>query len=580
MAEPSKDPVQENKQLIVDTVKNLLVSSSDTYNATVATTRAAENIMKDVSTLQTQNAEDAGTITRTAAQASLDVQNATIRAANAAGVNPLAGIDELTQLMALRRQRAAETRQHLSTYRQLNETSFWDNPGAWISAQFDKIPTAKKLEGAAKETAVITQQLSETTQAVQAAAQTYRTLQPTMSAATVTAQTRMAGNAYILKAKEAELEGLKNNLAGVQAAMNTNKEQLNILYGLQNHKEGEIRLQATLDDIADRQFNRSFNQKLKEEKEEAAKTKTDMDENMLEKINIGLSILGRAPVSGPEAKYQLERFKAGGSVELQQAYDIGSRSKVLGVPSLGATPADAEAALANASQEVIVGKAEVIDLFRQARELLDKNPQLDRKDKEGSVRLFNATVKDLVTRQMSSVAPNSGNMFDVGDLRSYLGDGTQQNIGLTDLVSLPIARKVFLPAIQAGQPLNDPKIATGLAIDAVKKGTITTDEFYGLAEIYRKANLINQQHKNLLGLGITLPANGMVYNARMGAGQAPLDLTNPTMLGQYLSRVLALDAYTNQGIGGLLKDVIRNPLKGTQLQQDLRSPYTVAPNPK
>jgi hypothetical protein len=577
MDEPSKNTPQENQQLIVDTVKNLLVNSSQVYTATVESNKAAEGILKDVSTLQTQNAQDATVISATAGLAALNSQEATLRAANAAGVNPLAGMDELSKLMTLRREKAAETRNHLSEYRKLNETSFWNSPGDWIAAQFEKIPTAKKLEGAAKETAVITQQLSETNQLVQSAAQTYKTLAPSLSAASVESTARLTGNAYLLKAKEAQLEGMKYNLAGVQAAMNTSREQLNILYGVQNHKEGEIRLQATLDSLNDQKLNRSFNQRMKEEKEAADRDKVDFDEALLEKINTGRSILGHSAITGREAKYQLERFKAGGSAELQMAYEIGDKSKTLGIPMLGATPAEAEAALAAANTEVLNSKADVLDIFRQAHEALNQNPMLDRKDKAGTARAFNSAVKTLVTQQFSSVAPNSGNIFDIGDLKSFLGDGTAENPGISDLMRLPIAQKILLPAIQANQPLNDPKIVLGLATDAVKKGTITTTEFYGLADIYRKGNLLNQQHKNLLGMGIVLPKNGMGYNVRTGAGQPTLDLTDPTMLGQYLSRVLAYDAYANQGVGNLILDTIRNPLKGNQLTQESRKPYTPGP---
>ncbi len=162
---------------------------------------------------------------------------------------------------------------------------------------------------------------------------------------------------------------------------------------------------------------------------------------------------------------------------------------------------------------------------------LQQNKAIDHKDKTAVDGFVNKFVKDAIAGQYATIIPNSQNLFDVGDLSSYLT--------LSAIKELPVTQKVLAPLAASGVALNDPKMVLGFMRKAVKDGTLTTSQIADLATVYRKANRINQAARDFRSFGITPPNNGKNYFAKVSTFGGPVDMADPTAIQNHLSKELA-----------------------------------------
>lgn len=537
-------------QNIEETTQNLLLNSSQVEQASKENFRSGERILEQIATLQEQIGQDAALIARTQGTAALQTQHAVKKVANAAGLNPNAGIDEITKTITQLNQTNQEVRARIANVRAQREVSFLDDPAAWMKSIFTLPGEIEKLRGAANQAQDLSTVLTQTNQAIQQTAQSQRVISESLTAESVEASARTAANLSLIKAKEAALEGLKYNTLGIEAAKKATSDQLGAMYNLRNarlqEKQFDRLMEAAEFEKEKFKWTREDRETLRTIQADArveASKKAQLDDELVNTINIGQRILGFQELSGPNIKNQLALFKEGKTSELNLAFELGRKYQAMGFPIYGTSPAEALKTFEAAAPSIVQAKADTLALFQQVQELVGKDPRVagaTGKDKdEAFAKAFNQVMKQEITRQFSTVNSGTGNLFDIGDLRSYVGNGAE-GYGITDLQGLGLTTKVLNPAIAAGQPLNDPKVILGLGVAGVKAGTITSAELQNdLATIYQKAVLINQQSKNFLGMGINLPDNGKHYYAKINVFGKPIDLTNPTEIGRYLNIELA-----------------------------------------
>jgi hypothetical protein len=256
-----------------------------------------------------------------------------------------------------------------------------------------------------------------------------------------------------------------------------------------------------------------------------------MDEAVLAKINVGRASMGMKPLEGPEAQFALAKMKSGAGGDIQTYYELGDRTASTGTVSYGNTPAEVMRTLQTTASNLPDIKKETSAVLSAAMQALQQNKAIDHKDKTAVDGFVNKFVKDAIAGQYATIIPNSQNLFDVGDLSSYLT--------LSAIKELPITQKVLAPLAASGVALNDPKMVLGFMQKAVKDGTLTTSQIADLATVYRKANLINQAARDFRSFGITPPNNGKNYFAKVSTFGGPVDMADPSAIQNHLSRELA-----------------------------------------
>lgn len=502
----------------------------------------AEVLSKNQAQLFLQTGQDAALVNEVQSNAKLTAQKHALRVANAVGIDPKATSDEMIEIMTQMRENNKKVRDNLQAYNQKKERGVFNGgPLNWISNLVDIESTYNKVETGIQTSEILTGQLNNINSAVQQSTVTTNAIAESVTTASIDASNRMILNEAQLKANQSFIEGLKYNSQGITVAREASREQLNTLYNLKSAQNAELQLNRSLDAL--NQQKKEFNWRMEEERvKEAAKAEAkEMDSYILEMISIGRGNRGAAPLDQRAARTMLQLFKSGGaaSKELYKDFTNGETSKVIGVPVLGTTPADSVETLEILGTTVASVREETLGLLKQAKDLVATNRTIDPKNKDQVAQAFNKQVQDLILQQYRTVTSGSGNIFDLGDLRSYLGNSTDDKMGVSSLKNLGISQKVLIPAIEANLPMNNPRDVLNLSISAVQKGQITSTEFLELADVYRKANEINLASRNLIGFGIVPPNAGKNHFVKISAFGGTIDMTDYQALSRKLSEELA-----------------------------------------
>lgn len=556
---------EELLNVISSQVVDYLGKSKAAEVTTISNAQKAQVITAESEAALRQVAQDQAAIVRQQQTAELQAQNIRRSAALAAGVNPDTGAGTILDLISTIRTTIDATKPVLEQYNKEQTTRLIDDPLTWIKAQVDWDNTGAKLQAGVRTLEIADKQLGAVNGALQQSARTAETLKESVTAATIDASARVAGTDAMLRAQQAAIEGLKFNATEVQAAATGSRERLDALYNVLGSQRQEEQMRMALENfnLQKEKFNWEKEERaLAREAKNAGKLADDLS---LSYINQSLASFGQPTINAQEAATQLQLFKSGASKDLAYHYQNGRRIAVTGVSMLGSTPAEAVAVLSEIPSSLPTARAEVAVILAQAKAALDSSKRPDLADEKGNqgkrAAFINQTVNEMIAQMSAAIVPNSSNLFDVGDLRSYLGDG--KTTGISQLQNLPFTTKLLRPAIEAGQPLNDPKLIMGLTIESVKRGDLTsTEAIDGLTQVYRRANEINQAARGFTGFGIVPPANGKTYNAQLGAFGRTVNLTDPVAVSRYLSTELAQSKFNDYRMSGGLREPITKALSG------------------
>lgn len=524
---------------IVADTQAALVQSSSTEARVVGNLVAAESITKELGNLQVQAAKDRRTIVATEQAAELNKQKYVLSAANAAGVDPRKASDFMIDQISKFTESAKRLDVATADYRKKKDSSLLDDPVQWVQdlvampaanravirATQDQERAARNIQGA---NAVISQVASTSMQ-----------IKESTTAASAEAASNLAASEQLQAAQRTALEGLKYNTAGVQAAMEATKERLALNYNLKNSQMQQKNQEIVLDKFAQERKEWDWRVQEKNATTQAKEEGKDVDAFVLERINTGRAARGLDPITGTAAKASIQLFKSGASKEMAMDYQNGEQTIASGVPMLGATPADAIRNVQNSTVKIAPARERLMGILKQAQEALAANPMLaGSKDQDAKDAFVNKFVQDQIMLQYSSGGKDSGNMFNVGDLSSVFG--------MSAVAALPVTQKFLMPASKSGVKLEDPKVVFDLAIAAVNKGQISSNDFQDLATVYQMANDLNLRASNPFGFGISLPNGGRNYFYKPSSFGKAIDITNPTELGRYMNEVMARELMNNQ----------------------------------
>lgn len=528
--------------LIGQDTLDFLVQRSKATQTQVENAKKAEALSGQAEKIYNDVADASRVVSAADSARKAEVTKRVAQAANAAGLSPAADMDTVYGLITKINFGYQEVANNLKEVRAKNEMPIWENPLQWIANQITLPISEAKLEGSARELELSTNQLSRVNNALSQAGQIAIKTTESISAAESEALATIASGEAQIRARQAALEGLKYNSEQINAVVNGSKDQLDALYNIQTAQQRSEQFALAVKNYQLEVDKFNIHRAEKEESERAKAEGKQVDASFAETIALGDAVMGMPPRQGFELKSAVQLLKSGQSKELMQIYEIGRRYRATGIPMIGASPAEAIRHLEELPNNIAPARSEVLALLKQAKEQVMRDPKIDKKDQKAIDGEINKLVGQTIGGQMASITAGSGNVFDIGDLSSYLGGapGMESFAGIADLKNLPLSQKVFIPAIAAGQPLSDPKMVLGLTAKAIQNGDITsTQAVDNLTFLYRKANLINQSALNLKGLGIALPADGMTYNARLGAFAGSIDMTNPAQVAQYFAKDLA-----------------------------------------
>lgn len=512
---------------ILADVGTFLVQSSASEPLTVENFRKSEHIYGNMQAVLEASADDRALVEKTKQTAELAVQKAVTSRAAELGVDLNAATDSITKLLgdinAANKNLDAAV-QEVVKKRDVNP---FEHPLDFIVNAITLPFSEDKLVSAAAVAQSKAMQLQSVNQAINSTTQIYNSLKESQTAASIEASSRIAAVDAQVVAYKAQLEGLKYNTEAVNFAQNATKERLALMFQAKSAANAEKQLDLALKNFKLDEQRFDFSQEQKKIESEAKQEEKAIDDLMLEKINVSRASFGLPQLTGPEAKSAVKFLKSGASEELAYHYRNGDRIKATGVPFIGSSPAESLRALKTIPQNLDEYVKGTLSLLTEAEQALGASKAVDRKDKAAVDNFINEHVKQNVATQYQTVTP--GNLFDIGDLRSFTG--------LSDIKNLGITQKLLAPAIAAGQPLDNPKLVMSLASKAILDGKLTTSEAQELATIYQKGVLLNQASRRFLSLGVNLPNDGKNYFARI-PDVGIVDMTNPTAIGRALSKSL------------------------------------------
>lgn len=529
---------QQTLDMIMADTNAALVASSTQEAVTSSNATKAEKLSNSNADLLRTVASNQALVIATQETAKLSAQKATLKAANAVGVDPTATGDVITGILEKVRDSNEKIDDLTNNIAATRSASFADvGPVEWIKAKITAVQLGNKRDQEVQRNVMLNAQLNGINNAIQNTAQTQNAIKESTTAASAEASAATAAALSLIESNRSQIEGLKYNTAQVDIAMKATTDRLQILYNKKNAENQEILLTKQLDQLklSNEQFEWQKEQRVAERI--AKQEGKELDDSLVENINIGRAARGVPPLDSREAKSMLLvlKNKGAGSRELEIDYQNGQRTKIAGIPMLGASPAESVALLSAFPVDVPEARKAVVATLSRAAASARDNRAIDQKSEKAIADFINkVTLADIATQHQRVQSGDQNNVFDIGDVGSY--------IGLSAVKNLPVVSKILQPAFDAKQPLTDPKVVVGLVASGVKAGTITSSQATDLARVYQLANEVNIASRGLTGFGITVPGNGKSFNAAFGIGRT-VNMTDPIEITRILSRDLAQRIY-------------------------------------
>jgi hypothetical protein len=477
----------------------------------------AEKVVADIEKTYQQAAEDQALVVRTAQVGQLQAQQASRKALDAAG-----GLDALYDTISTLRAEQVRLTPELEKLREENIDATGFNILGKIRQALDWNGTQAKVASSVNTIKTVSNTGQEIEQRVGAAGTTAKNTAETMTTASVAAAARMASVEWQGRAAQARLEALKYNSATMDAIAGAEDKTLEVLMRAQNAERSEQSYQLALQE-AQRQRDQ-----FEWRKEEAAYQRADREEKLIidndivAKINAGRASRGLEPLGGLEAKQVISMFKSN-NPDMLDLYKKGELALRTGISFIGYSPSDTARVVATNPQileSLPAERKKALALVLEAQQALAvargvKGSDLS-DDKDGTKSA--AFVNDYVRRKVGDLSMNVGNNFDnpfhIGDLSSYIGSAAAP--GVSTFQNYPTVQKILNPAIAANISLSDPNTVVGLVQAAVRKGDLTSSQAAAdITNIYRRANLIHRKAVGFETIGVSVPAAGKGYMARI-----------------------------------------------------------------
>lgn len=555
-------PTDDFMSQILDRVKSDLISGDNAVKKVVENDLKAQGMFESIQTIFNQVSKDAA-IVKTAEVAAAAKKQVVVRAqANAFGVNIENTANRLVRLATEKTKAEEESLVQLDELHRQANIGITDDPLGFIAAQTFGVPAQRaKYRASAGRAAVLSDMIDKTNQQIQQSVVTYESIKEPITQASAEALTRLSEAEAKISAQKTALEGMKYNSEALSRSMTMSHQVLNTIFQVKNAINAEKQLQIAQEhlDISRQQFD--LTKAIRTAEQTAKEEQRQFDEHALENITLGYQALGLPTPDAREAKFIEARFKAG-DTELWDMYARGRDSKVMGTAMVGTSAANSIDTIAKYPASINnfpESRIPVIQLLAEAKNRVDKMAGVDKKDKKAVDAAINKEAGNILELQFSQSNSHPENVFNVGDLRQYLGS----KIGEPNPIPAPKAiqsstlyNKFLKPAADAGVDMSDPKIVWAMLLEGIKSNKITYEEAVDISRIYKSAAQINMSAKGLIAFGLVPNLNGKALNVKLGRFGGTINITDVVEVGKKLNEDLANYLYQSRRIQNLETNVL------------------------
>lgn len=461
----------------------------------------------------TQQATDDSTVTAAQQAAALRTQQERVEAANAFHTN-LGDVGEQIHKYATMADNAQQAKDDaLAEINRKDQVGLFDNPLEWIMNKFTINADIAKHNDANAMLESANARIQTMNSNTQATIVTQNAITEPITAASAEAATRNAAVKATLDAKTAQEQGLQYNLQGIQAVMGASKETLTNAFQLNNAKNAEQQTKIALEHLALSKQEFEFRKQEYQEKQDDKAETAALGQSVIDIINRGRLTRGEPALDDISGKMVIASLK--GKTKLSEAmnadYESGERSKLTGVNSIGASPAQSAANLNALPYKLSPAQVPIKDLLSSAAADVSSaihSVQGTNTSNPALAALAGTKDKDQITRAMNQVAQAKLDHYNANILP---GDpNNPYNIGSLNVLAnaspviqeLPVYQKVLKPLMDSGADLSDPGKLKTIVGDAAAKGVITHAEAVDAAKIFQVGVANNLATRNFESFGL------------------------------------------------------------------------------
>lgn len=498
---------------------------------------------------------DNSQIINTAKQLSdLGIQNARLKAANAAGTNLKDVGERITGLTQVVHDEYSKREQALAEVSRKNSVTLFDNPIEYILNTLTINQDIEAHNTANQRLANAKGQIADLNALTQTTVQTQNSLDESITTATIDAGNKTLAAKANMLANASKVQALVHNSDGIRAALGADRAITQNQFSAFGAQKSEQQAQMALEQL---NFQR---EKFNQDREDRKLVKGS-DEELLDKVN-----KGRVARMGPNADViapgslrsasvlSLLKSNSPAGQEYAQDFMTGERYVTTGGKRVLATsPANAVEVLDRFPVYMTPSQEPIKDALKTAyaealsgKAVLGKAP-LDTKNKAQVELYINQRVNEVLSNQAAKVVPGDDtNPYNIGKLKTLIESSPA-------LQQSSVVQKLVAPMIAAGTDVDNPKMVFAAAAAALKAGTITYAEMTTIPQLYQVGVDVRNADRQFEAFGI---ASKKTYNVELGLhpgalwnGKQTVNLSDTAEYARAVNKYLAYQMFFEQRTG-------------------------------
>lgn len=466
-----------------------------------------------------------------------------------AAINQAQGFETLSALLSRTTRTAQRMTGEIEAVRkeQIESTGF--NPLAAVKLALDWSGNKTRLEQTMSELQAINGAAQMVGNQVSQVGRESRANAQVITNASIEASAQQTALTASIQAAELRLKGLAANTQGVTAVAAASDRDLQLATGVGNFARAEAGFQLQLEEEQRRREQFSW------QKEQAAAVREEkldekgFEERTIQYINLGEAARGLPPSSSREIKDMIKLNK-GLSQDYAELYQNGKIAARTGQALISNSPGKVAAILSQDPtllSQLDEQQKKVAALVLNAKSVLVNKetgklkPEFE-EDKTGvkANRAITQEVQTSVQRQLAFVGNNPDSVFFLGEPSAYIG--SRDAPGVSAFQKYTLTKKVFEPAIAAGNSLSDVSVPYKLTLEAIKRGEINSSQAAAdFSNIYKRMNALHRAGSDFKKFAISLPPDGATYRVKID-GEI-VDVTDFVAVAQAMNRSLSKQAF-------------------------------------
>ena len=484
----------------------------------------------------------------------LGIQNARLKAANAAGTNLKDVGERITGLTQVVHDEYAKREQALAEVSRKKSVTLFDNPVEYILNTLTINQDIEAHNTANQRLANAKGQIADLNALTQTTIQTQNSLDESITTATMDAGNKALAAKANMLANASSVQALVHNSDGIRAALTADRAITQNQFSAFGAQKSEQQAQMALEQL-------NFQREKFLQDREARKLAQGSDAEILDKVN-----KGRVARMGPNADVIVPGSLRAASVlsllksnslagqEYAQDFMTGERYVTTGGKRVLATSAaNAVEVLDRFPVYMTPSQEPIKDVLKTAyaealsgKAVLGKAP-LDTKNKAQVEQYINQRVNELLANQAAKIVPgDETNPYNIGKLKTLIDSSPA-------LQQSSVVQKLVAPMIAAGTDVDNPKMLFAAAAAALKAGTISYAEMTTIPQLYQVGVDVRNADRQFEAFGI---ASKNTYNVELGlhpgalwGGKQTVNLSDTAEYARAMNKYLASQMFFERRTG-------------------------------